>query len=152
MNKITDVINNNIGNTAISNYISLEKKWRSSVTKKIGDNTTPIKINDKLVLTVLVHDNLWLHELGYMKEEIIEMLRKSDIFIMDLKFKYSPQKEILKERPKFDENPITQEIENEIYYSTLKFKSEPFYNELNSALRKYFTRYTLADYKSRNKL
>ena len=152
MNKITDVINNNIGNTAISNYVLLEKKWRSAVAKKIGDNTTPIKINDKHVLTVLVHDNLWLQELGYMKEEIIEMLRKSDIFIMDIKFKYSPHKETLKEQPKYDENPITQEIENEIHFSTLKFKSEPFYNELNSALRKYFTRYTLSDYRNRNKL
>ena len=152
MNRITDILNKNIAKGFITDYLLLEKKWRLSVAKKIADNTTPIKINDKHVLTVLVHDNLWLHELGYMKEEIIEMLRKSDIFIMDLKFKYSPQKEILKERPKFDENPITQEIENEIYYSTLKFKSEPFYNELNSALRKYFTRYTLTDYRSRNKL
>lgn len=152
MNKITDIINNNIGNTALSNYLLLERKWRLSVTKKIADNTTPIKISDNHVLTVFVHDNLWLQELGYMKEEIIEMLRKSDIFIIDIKFKYSPHKEALKECPKYDENPITQEIENEIYYSTLKFKSEPFYNELNSALRKYFTRYTLTDYRSRNKL
>ncbi len=152
MNRITDILNKNIAKGFITDYLLLEKKWRLSVAKKIADNTTPIKINDKHVLTVLVHDNLWLHELGYMKEEIIEMLRKSDIFIMDLKFKYSPPKETLKELPKYDENPITQEIENEIYYSTLKFKSEPFYNELNSALRKYFTRYTLTDYRSRNKL
>ncbi len=152
MNRITNILNKNIAKGFITDYLLLEKKWRLSVAKKIADNTTPIKINDKHVLTVLVHDNLWLHELGYMKEEIIEMLRKSDIFIMDLKFKYSPPKETLKELPKYDENPITQEIENEIYYSTLKFKSEPFYNELNSALRKYFTRYTLTDYRSRNKL
>ncbi len=152
MNKITDILNKNIAKGFISDYLLLSKKWRLSVTKNIADNTTPIKINDKQVLTVLVHDNIWLQELGYLKEEIIEMLRKCDIFIIDIKFKYSPPKEILKDPPKLDENPITQEIENEIYYSTLKFKSEPFYNELNSALRKYFTRYTLTDYRNRSKL
>jgi predicted nucleic acid-binding Zn ribbon protein len=51
----------------------LQQAWPRLVTPRIAKRTWPVKLYGKR-LVVLVHDNQWLHELGYLQQDIVERI------------------------------------------------------------------------------
>lgn len=51
----------------------LQQRWPALVTPRIAARTWPVKLYGRKLL-VLVHDNQWLHELGYLRQELVERL------------------------------------------------------------------------------
>jgi len=148
MKKIYDILAET-QDDSISSYINIISKWKKSVTPHIASNTTPIKIDKNKNMHVLVHDTIWLQELNFMKDELINILTtKTDLDIKSLTFKYSPLK-IKKSNYTKALLPITDGIKNEIHYISLKFKDYEFYDAYKSAMTKYFTRYTLDEFKDK---
>ncbi len=87
MEKISSALHKN---KSIISFVTLYKIWNSIVPPLIAKVTTPTMVNAKGDLTVLVHDNIWLTELNYMKEDLIEMLNNNNFMVKKLIFKYSP--------------------------------------------------------------
>ena len=53
----------------------LQQAWPRLVTPRIAKRTWPVKLYGKR-LVVLVHDNQWLHELGYLQQDIVERIAR----------------------------------------------------------------------------
>lgn len=63
----------------------LQQRWPQLVTPRIAKRTWPAKLYGKRLL-VLVHDNQWLHELGYLRQDILDRVNREmpDAHVDDL--------------------------------------------------------------------
>jgi predicted nucleic acid-binding Zn ribbon protein len=51
----------------------LQQQWPHLVTPRIANRTWPAKLYGRRLL-VIVHDNQWLHELGYLRQELVQRI------------------------------------------------------------------------------
>ena len=72
----------------------LEQRWPQLVTPRIAKRTRPVKLLGRL-LVVVVHDNQWLHELRYLRQDILERLAQElpdlQIEALELKLRKLPE-------------------------------------------------------------
>lgn len=143
MRKIGDILNEN-RNPIYATFWRTAKIWANAMTKNIAEVTTPIKI-DKDGLLVLVHDNIWLTELNYLKEEIKEKLAIHGLEITDITFRYRPSYEKIKIR-----NRKMYEItgEKQIYIDeiTKNIDNEELRAQFEKAITAYFKTHSLEEF------
>ncbi len=144
MRKIGEVLKEGAGAVPVQKFINLAGFWRSAMTENISKVTTPVKITGGTLL-VLVHDGIWLTELNYMKEEIVERLNGRGLPVKTINFKSAPSF-VKYEKPRKKPNEIT---DREIFYIE-KFAetidNKKLKNSFKGAMRAYFTRHTFEEF------
>ncbi len=143
MQTILGVLNNN---TSLISFVSLCKIWNALVPPLVAKNTTPTRINEKGELTVLVHDNIWLTELNYMKDDLRDRLNDRDFPVKKLTFKYSPTY-IKADKPKRDFYKIDEAQLYFIESITDGIEDSELASTLRNALTGYFKTHTIEEFK-----
>lgn len=71
--------------------LNLVQVWETAVGKPISDNARPFAVNGSLLL-VHVSSSVWLHQLQFLKTELLETLNHGleGQQIDDIKFKIGP--------------------------------------------------------------
>ena len=143
LKKISDVIKNK-DNGKFAGFFELTRIWKETVTKNIQPVTTPVRFLNNSLL-VLVHDNIWLTELNYLKNEIIERLTAHGLDVKELSFKYSPVylKHSKKKLPKYQ---ITSEAKIYIEKMAENIDNEVLAQSFRNAMTAYFTRHTFEEF------
>lgn len=137
MKQIGDILNEN-RDPVYAEFWRITKIWQAAMTKNIAEATTPIK-NDKNGLLVLVHDNIWLTELNYLKEEIKEKLGLHGLKIEEITFKH---------RPAYEKIRISNRKIYEITTEKQKYIDEIVKNIDNEQLRAGFEKAIIAYFKT----
>lgn len=75
----------------ISQLIHVSSEYKKAVGSRISKLSHPVKYDGKR-LVVAVYDNMWLQELSFLKQDIIDTLEAKGIKVNDIKFvhKYKP--------------------------------------------------------------
>lgn len=143
MKKISDLLDSKLAREA-REYSSLASAWRSAVGETVASAAMPIKI-DGANLLVAVNDQMWLSELTYMKDEILERLAENKLNVEDVRFifKKAPPK---KTKPVFRPREITEKELRTVHNLCSVIKDEALRTSAEKALKAYFGKYSYEDF------
>lgn len=144
MKRALDVLSGD-KSSIISNFVTLSKVWKISTTEGIALVTTAIRIDSKGELLVLVHDNIWLTELNYLKVELLERLNANGMKVKSLNFKYSPAY-VKNSKQKQRLRVITEDEKIYIENISQNINNKELKESFKNAMYAYFQRYTLTSF------
>ncbi|HCW92292.1 MAG TPA: hypothetical protein DHM44_01270 [Flexistipes sinusarabici] len=69
----------------IAELVKINSIYSICVGKRISKVSKPIKFDGR-TLTVAVFDNIWLQELSFLKQDILERLNSENLNVKEIKF------------------------------------------------------------------
>jgi hypothetical protein len=143
MKKVSEVLKGKLTGQ-IAEYIVLTKIWRAAVGVPIAAVAVPVKAEGD-TLIVGVSDSLWLSELSYMKEEIIEKLTEGGLEVRDIRFVYRPAKRVEPVKAFIPRTPTERELRIVKNVCSV-IKDQRLRERAESAMRAYFGKYSYDDF------
>lgn len=143
MKKISDLLDSKLAKEA-REYTTLASAWRCAVGDTVAAAAMPIKIEGSNLL-VGVNDQMWLSELTYMKDEILERLAEQKLNVEDIRFifKKAPPK---KTKPVFRPREITEKELRTVHNVCSIIKDDELRASAERALKAYFGKYSYEDF------
>ena len=143
MKKISELLDSKLAKEA-RDYSSLASAWHSAVGDTVASAAMPIKV-EGVNLLVGVNDQMWLSELTYMKDEIIERLAAEGLNVEGVRFVFrkAPPKKI---KPIFRPREITEKEKRTVKNLCAVIKDEKLRQSAEKALNAYFGKYSYEDF------
>ncbi len=136
MQKLSHLLRNK-SSAAIEQMKVIYKVWYSIIIDNLKEITTPYRFDPYTkTLTIKVHDNLWLSDLSYLKDDFKVKLNENGLTISNIVFKYSPKYEKIDEK-KEDLYEISRKCQNYIESIIKKIDNK----EIAEAFKKYLIMY-----------
>lgn len=128
----------------IGELIKINSIYSKCVGSRISKISKPIKFDGKS-LTVAVFDNIWLQELAFLKQDIIQKLQAENLNVEQIKFihKFKPASSHGKRLYK---KKITEKEQVFIDRFSSFIKDDNLRDSYRRALTSYFNRYSLKDF------
>ncbi|MGA1847385.1 DUF721 domain-containing protein [Deferribacter abyssi] len=142
MKKVSDILENAFSES-VYKTLAISKNWKYVVGDFIASSTVPTVVKNR-VLYIGVSDHILKNELHFMKDEIIEKLKKKGFDVKDLKFFLSyntPAKNMRKVKREISK----KEIDIVDRFSQV-IKDASLREKFRSAMLSFFGRYSIADF------
>ena len=144
LTSIQTILNNRSGKAKYwQNHMKVYEpwiKWKQVVGENIGNNTNPKRWSNK-VLVVSVRSSAWMQELSFMKEQLLERIRKNHpkIDIEDIRFEIGEIKSEPEKKEKVLQNKkLPQDIEEFIQDSLQEIDDPDLREVVEKTMRKDF--------------
>ncbi|MCA1933314.1 MAG: DUF721 domain-containing protein [Calditerrivibrio sp.] len=108
MKLVKEIFESDNFNPSILQLIKLCSSWKKVMGDFIGENSSPVKLSDGL-LVVAVEDSIWINEFSFMKKDFVDRLHDFGYsYIKDIKFVINKNRKNVK--VKRDLLEVTDEI------------------------------------------
>lgn len=144
MKRLSEILNSSLPQN-FNAYVKLAKAWKECAGDAISFLTTPGNLKEG-VLSVAVHDQAWLSEIGFLKGEMIARLNESGIQVSNITFFYKQRRS---DAARHDPTPRKKMTDKEKKFADRlvdTISDEALRSSFRKAIYAYFTRYTLDDY------
>jgi hypothetical protein len=127
----------------VSHIIKISAVYKYVVGERIWKVSKPVKYDGK-ILTVAVFDNIWIQELSFLKQDIINKLKSEGANVSDIKFvhRFKP----LTQEKKFYKRAVTEKEMVFVDRFSSFIKDDSLRQSYRKALTSYFQRYSLRDF------
>lgn len=128
----------------IAELVKINSIYSICVGKRISKVSKPIKFDGR-TLTVAVFDNIWLQELSFLKQDILERLNSENLNVKEIKFihKFKP---VSSGKKQLYQRKITEKEQVFIDRFASFIDDEELRESYRRALTSYFKRYSLKDF------
>lgn len=128
-----------------SSYLKIHRAWKECAGDAMSFLTTPGSIKDG-ILTVAVHDQTWLAEIGFLKGELIHRLNQAGVQVSNINFYYKHKKQPGESGNEQPRKPMTEKEKKFADRLVDTIDNDDLKKAFRKALYAYFTLYTLDDY------
>ena len=144
MKKLSEVLHKSVpGN--FSTYLKVKKVWNDAAGETISFLTTPGGLKDG-TLSVAVHDQMWLSEIGFLKGELLARLNEAGLKADNISFYYK-QRKLTDDTTKYPARKQMTEKEKKFADRLIDtIEGDELKASFRKAIYGYFTLYTLDDY------
>jgi len=143
LKKVSDLLQSALAGAG-KQYAEVSRAYIGAVGPAIAKKTRPVKLDGKSLL-VAVSDNIWLSELAFIKEDIVDRMRESGIDITEIKFYYKKFDTEIKKKEKHRRTPDEKELRMADSISETLPEGE-LREAVRKAIRSYFTMYDKNDF------
>ncbi|WP_022851141.1 DUF721 domain-containing protein [Limisalsivibrio acetivorans] len=146
MKKVSELIEGRLAENSREYYV-LARAWREAVGPAVSDAAMPVKM-EGATLIVGVSDQMWLTELTFMKQDVLEQLAEIGMNAEDIRFVFRPKKHKEEKRPKPSRNPTDRELKAAKDICAV-IEDDRIRQSAERAMEAYFTQYSFEEFLKR---